>query len=82
MSLARRARSLSFVASAIAVVSLFATTGCGFCVFSFTCPAGDCCREFRCYEPKDCPAMLAKPANRDALAQSEQCGEDIDPSVD
>lgn len=82
MSHTRRDRARLFVAGIIAAVSLFATAGCGFCVVAFTCPEGNCCREFRCYEPKDCPAMLAKPANRDTLAQSEQCGEDIDPSID
>ncbi len=83
MSRTPRTRSLSFVAGVIAVVTLFATAGCGFCVVSFTCPlAESCCRGFQCQEPKDCPAMALKSANRDALTQSEQCGEDIDPSTD
>jgi len=78
----QRIRSFSLVVCFVAAVALVGTAGCGFCVVEFTCPEGNCCREFRCYEPKDCPAVLMKTANSDALAQAEQCGEEIDPSID
>lgn len=78
----RRARSTSIVACLLAAVALVGSAGCGFCVVEFTCPEGNCCREFRCYEVKDCPAMLAKTSNPNALAQAEQCDEEHDPSLE
>ena len=58
----------------LATAFLTAISGCGYCLFEFTCPSGNCCYEFRCREVKDCPAM--KVAARDNASSSADQSED------